>query len=178
MKKYFKFAAVFAFVLAVTIILTGCEPKRTDVTFKGEDGSITFAVTEESGCKISTDKEDLRTTREQGSLVCKNFKIGIEFDDDYGYFFDSDFNKLLEKRKADHDDAKEVTYGGYKGVQYFYGGYNDYEIIIPVDNNKDYMLVLSVYGAKDTEEAAKAAIKSEEVLGVLENIKDIKAKTK
>ena len=175
MKKYFKHVAVFAFALALTIILTGCEPKRTDVTFKGEEGTITFAVTEDSGCKISTNKEDLRTTREQASLVCKDFKIGIEFNDDYEYFFDSDFNKLKEARK-DYDDFKEVTYSNHKGIQYFYGGYNSHEVLIPID--KKYYLDLSVYGKEDTEKAAKTAIKSEAVQDVLNNIKEFKAEKK
>ena len=177
MKKYFKHVVVFAFALVLTIILTGCEPKRNDVTFKGEEGTITFAVTEDSGCKISTKNEDLRTSREQASLVCKDFKIGIEFNDDYGYFFNSDFNKLKEKRK-DYDDFKEVTYSGNKAIQYFYGGYNSYEVLIPVDNNKEYYLDLSVYGKEDTEKAAKAAIKSEVVQDVLNNIKEFKATKK
>ncbi len=177
MKKHFKLVAVFAFVLVATIILTGCEPKRTDVTFKGEEGTITFAVKEDSGCKISTDEKDLRTSREQGSLVCKNFKIGIEFSDDYGYFFNSDFKKLKEAR-SDYDDMKEVTYSGNKAIQYFYGGYNSTEILMPVKNNDKYLIDLSVYGKQDTEESGKAAIKSEEVQDVLNNITVLKAKAK
>ena len=174
MKKFLK---VFSIVLLATIILTGCE-KRKEVKFDGEEGKITFNVKEESGCKISTDKKDLRTSKEQGSLVCKDFKIGIEFNDDLDYFFDGDFNKLIEKRKSDHKDLKEVTFGDYKGIQYFYGGYNNYEIILQIKNNKKYFLSLSVYGKEDTEKAAKTAIKSEEVLDVLNNIVSISTKEK
>ena len=171
MKKYVKYLVI---VLFAVIILTGCEPKRKDVTFKGEEGTITFAIKEDSECKISTKDEDLRTTREQGSLVCKDFKIGIEFDEDYGYFFNSDFEKLKSEKK-DNEYYKEVTYSDKKAVQYFYGGYNEYEILIPVENNKKYLLRLNVYGAKDTEEASKKAIKNEEVQDILNNITNIKA---
>lgn len=173
MKKFLK---VFSIALLAAFILTGCE-KRKEVKFDGEEGTITFNVKEDSGCKISTDKEDLRTSREQGSLVCKDFKIGIEFNDDLDYFFDGDFNKLKEKRK-DYEDYKEVTFGDYKGIQYFYGGYNDYEILLQIKGSKKYFLTLSVYGKEDTEKAAKTAIKSEEVLDVLNNITSISAKEK
>lgn len=176
MKKHFKFFAALSLVLVATVVLTGCE-KRTDLTFKGEEGTITFSVKESSECKISTDDKDLRTSREQGSLVCKNFKIGIEFDDDYEYFFDSSFDKLKEARK-DYDDYKVVTYSDKKAVQYFYGSYNEYEILIPVENNKKYLLRLNVYGKEDKEQAAKTAIKSEEVQDVLNNIKEFKATAK
>ena len=74
MKKHLKFLVVMLFAVVAASFLTGCEPKRTDVTFKGEEGTITFAVKEDSGCKISTKKEDLRTSREQGVLICKDFK--------------------------------------------------------------------------------------------------------
>ena len=174
MKKFLK---VFSIALLAALILTGCE-KRKEVKFDGEEGKITFNVKEDSGCKISTDMKDLRTSREQGSLVCKDFKIGIEFNDDLDYFFDGDFNKLKEKRKSDHKDLKEVTFGDYKGIQYFYGGYNDYEIMLQIKDSKKYFLTLSVYGKEDTEKAAKTAIKSEEVLDVLNNITSISAKEK
>ena len=174
MKKFLK---VFSIVLLAALILTGCE-KRKEVKFDGEEGTITFNVKEDSKCKISTDEKDLRTPREQGSLVCKDFKIGIEFNDDLDYFFDGDFNKLIEKRKSDHKDLKEVTFGDYKGIQYFYGGYNNYEIILQIKDNKKYFLSLSVYGKEDTEKAAKTAIKSEEVLDVLNNIVSISTKEK
>lgn len=171
-----KVLSILLLMVMVLPILVGCAPKREDVKFTGEEGEITFNVKKGSNYKISTDKKDLRTSREQGALVADNFKIGIEFVDDYGYFFKSDFNKLKEARK-DYDDFKEVTYNGQKGIQYFYGGYNCYNVLIPVENNKEYYLELSVYGKKDTEAAAKEAIKSDEVQDVLNNI-TFKAKEK
>lgn len=173
MKKFLK---VFSIVLLAALILTGCE-KRKEVKFDGEEGTITFNVKEDSGCKISTDKEDLRTSREQGSLVCKDFKIGIEFNDDLDYFFDGDFNKLKEKRK-DYEDYKEVTYGKFKGIQYFYHGYMCHDILMPIEGSKKYFLSLSVYGMEDNEKSAKAAIKNEEVIDTLNNIVSISTKEK
>ena len=173
MKRHFNFIAIFVMAFAV-LLLSGCGEKRTELKFEGEEGTIVFNVKEKAGYKISTKKEDLRTTREQGTLIGDGFKIGIEFNDDFGYFFDSDFDKIKEARK-DYDDYKEVTYSKLNGVQYFYGSYNSYEIMLPCGDSKDYFLTLSVYGAKDTEEAAKTAIQNEELLDVLNNITLIKA---
>ena len=110
------------FVLAIAVLfVTGCEPKREALKFDGEEGSLVFNVKADGGYKISTDSKDLRNSREQGVLIGKDFKISIEFDDTFGYFFEGNFNKLKEKRK-DNDDFKEVEYSGIKGIQYFYGG--------------------------------------------------------
>ena len=177
MKKYFKLLVVILLCAVAVPVLTGCEPKRVDKTFKGEEGTITFSVKEDSGCKISTKKEDLRNSAEQGVLICKDFKIGIEFNDNFNYFFDSDFNKLKAKRK-DYDDYKEVTYGDYKGIQYFYGGYMRYDINFPIEGSKEHYLILSVYGKEDNEKSAKAAIKNEEAIDVLNHITSFKANDK
>lgn len=175
MKKSLKFISIVLVAVIGMLIITGCAPKRKELKFKGEEGSITFNVKEDSGYKISTNSDDLRTSREQGVLIGKDFKIGIEFNDDLDYFFDGDFNKLKDARK-DRDDYKEVTYGDYKGIQYFYGGYMCYNVILKIEGSKDYFLELSVYGAEDNEKAAKEAIKNEEVLDVLNNITEITAK--
>ena len=164
------------FVIAIAVLfVTGCEPKREALKFDGEEGSLIFNVKADGGYKLSTDKKDFRNTREQGMLIGKDFKISIEFDDTFGYFFDGDFNKLKEKRK-DNQDYKEVEYSGIKGIQYFYGGYNSYTIYLPIEGNKEYVLVLSVYGKEDKEKAAKEAIANEEVIDVLNHITEIKAK--
>ena len=162
-------------VLVAVLLVTGCEPKREALKFDGEEGTLTFNVKANAGYKISTDKKDLRNSREQGVLLGKDFKISIEFDDTFDYFFNGDFNKLKEKRK-DNDDFKEVEYSGIKGFQYFYGGYNSYTIYLPVEGDKEHVLVLSVYGKEDKEAAAKEAIKNEEVLDVLNHISDIAGK--
>ena len=174
--KYFKRSIIGLFlVVAALIFVTGCEPKREALKFKGEEGSLTFNVKADGGYKLSTNKDDFRNSREQGMLIGKDFKISIEFDDSLGYFFDGDFNQLKEKRK-DNDDYKEIEYSGIKGIQYFYGGYNSYTIYLPIEGNKEYFLVLSVYGKEDKEAAAKEAIKNEEVLDVLNHITDIVSK--
>lgn len=173
MKKYFKVVIAFAFVMIGVIVLTGCEPKREAINFKGEEGSLTFNVKEDSKCKLSTNKDDFKTTREQGNLICKDFKIGIEFDDDFSYVFNGDFKNLKEARK-DNDDYKEVTYSDIKGIQYFYGGYMRYNVILPIKESKKYYLVLTVYGKEDNEKSAKAAIKNQKVSDVLNNITEIK----
>ena len=98
------------FVIAIAVLfVTGCEPKREALKFDGEEGSLFLNVKADGGYKLSTDKKDFRNTREQGMLIGKDFKISIEFDDTFGYFFDGDFNKLKEKRK-DNQDYKEVEY--------------------------------------------------------------------
>lgn len=168
------FIGLFVFAIAI-LFVTGCEPKREALKFDGEEGSLVFNVKEDGGYKLSTDKKDFRNTREQGILIGKDFKISIEFDDTYKYFFDSDFNKLKEKRK-DNQDFKEVEYSGIKGIQYFYGGYNSYTIYLPVEGDDEHVLVLSVYGKEDKEKSAKEAIANEEVIDVLNNITEIKGK--
>lgn len=174
MKKYYKIATTFIIVLAATIILTGCESKREELSFKGDEGSLTFNVKKDTGCKLTTDKKNFRTSREQGTLICKDFKIGIEFDDDFDYFFNGDFNSLKAARK-NNDEYKEITYSNAKGIQYFYGGYMRYNIILKIKDSKKYYLVLTVYGNENNAKSAQAAIKNEETLDVLNNITNIKA---
>ena len=170
-----RFVRVFALAIALSsvMLLAGCGTKRTDLKFAGEEGSVTFSV-KDSSYKISTDKKDLRTSREQGALVADNFKIGIEFNDDFGYFFKGDWDALKAKRK-DNTEYKEVTYGDLKGIQYFYGSYNYYEIILPCGDSEKYFVELTVRGNEDTEKSAKEAIKNEEVIDVLNHITEIKS---
>lgn len=171
MKKIVKLISILTIAVCLVSSLTGCgsKKKKEQLTFDGKEGKITFSVEQGKNYRISTDKADLRTSREQGALVGDDFKIGIEFCDDYKYFFDSSLDKLKEKRK-DYDDYKEVTYGGVQGVQYFYGGYMCYNIILPVANNDKYYLELSVYGKEDKEESAKEAIANKELLEILDSI--------
>ena len=168
MKNILKIATLLLIFALAVVLLTGCG-KKEELTFDGEEGKITFKVKANGNYKISTEKEDLRTSREQGALVADDFKIGIEFCDDYKYFFDSDLAKLKEARK-DYDDYKEVNYAGVDGVQYFYSGYMKYEIILPVANNDKYYLELSVYGKEDNEESAKEAIANKDVQEILNSI--------
>ena len=169
MKNLLKISTILLIVVAAVVLLTGCGPKKEVLTFDGKEGKISFSVKADGNYRISTEKDDLRTSREQGALIGNDFKIGIEFCDDYKYFFDSDLEKLKEKRK-DYDDYKEVTYGGIDGVQYFYGGYMCYDIILPVANNEKYYLNLTVYGNEDNEASAKAAIANQDVLDILNSI--------
>lgn len=169
MKNLLKIAVLLLIVALAVVLLTGCGAKKEELTFDGEEGKITFKVKANSGYKISTEKEDLRTSRVQGALVGSDFKIGIEFCDDYNYFFESNLDKLKEARK-DYDEYKVVTYNGVEGVQYFSGGYNSYEIILPVANNEKYYLELTVTGTEDKEESAKAAISNQDLLDILNSI--------
>lgn len=170
MKKVLSLASIFIILLSTTVLLTGCGTKKEDLTFDGEEGKITFSVKTDINPRISTNKDEFRTSREQGMLITDNFKIGIEFCDDYKYFFESNLDKMKEARK-DYDDYKEVTYAGVDGVQYFYGGYNSYEVLLPVENNDKYYLSLSIYGTEDKEESAKVAIANEDVQEILNSIK-------
>ncbi len=170
MKIFLKLVSISAILIFTAVLLTGCGVKKEELTFDGEEGKITFSVKVDNNGRISTNKEDLRTSREQGVLITNDYKIGIEFCDDYKYFFDSNLDKMKESRK-DYEDYKEVTYGGVEGVQYFYGSYMCYEVLLPVSNNEKYYLELSVYGNEDNEESAKAAIANQDVLDVLNSIK-------
>ena len=171
MKRIIRLVSVLLILILTVTALTACgkKEKKEILTFDGEEGKISFSVKEGSGYKISTNKDDLRSSREQGVLIGNGFKIGIEFCDDYKYFFNSSLDKLKEARK-DYTDYKEINYGGVDGVQYFYGGYNRYEVILPVANNEKYYLDLTIYGSEDKEEAAKAAIANQEVLDILNSI--------
>lgn len=171
MRKFKSFALVALLAVAI-VFVTGCEPKREELKFEGKEGTIVFNVKADAGYKISTDKEDLRTSREQAALVGKDFKIGIEFNDDFGYFFKGDWDALKKKRK-DNTEFKEVTYSDIKGIQYFYGSYMYYEIELPCGDSEKYNLILTVRGNEDNEKSAKAAIKNEEVLDVLNHITSI-----
>ena len=172
--KKFKFLSVLLVITFITLITTGCQPKREELKFEGKEGTIVFNVKSDAGYKISTDKADLRTSREQAALVGKDFKIGIEFNDDFGYFFKGDWDALKTKRK-DYDQYKEVTYSNLKGIQYFYGSYMYYEVILPCGDSKEYNLILTVRGNEDNEKSAKAAIDNEEVKDILNNITSIKS---
>ena len=167
--KGLKTISILLIVVLALIVLTGCSPKTEVLTFDGEEGKISFTVKADSGYRISDNKDDLRTSREQGALVGNDFKIGIEFCDDYEYFFESNLDKLKEARQ-DYDEYKVVTYNGVEGVQYFYGGYNCYDIMLPVANNSKYYLALTVYGTEDKQEAAKAAIENQDLLDILNSI--------
>lgn len=172
MKNLLKIIVLLLIIALSLAVLTGCGAKKEDkevLTFDGEEGKITFSVKAGSGYKVSTNQEDLRTSREQGVLIGNGFKIGIEFCDDYKYYFGSDLNNIKEARK-DNDEYKEVKYAGVDGVQYFYGSYNCYEIMLPVPNNEEYYLNLSVYGSEDKEESAKAAIANQEVIDILNSM--------
>ena len=171
-KRFFSLSLLL--VLTITLV-TGCEPKREGLKFDGDEGKITFQVKQNAKYKISADSKDFRTSREQAVLLGNDFKIGIEFDDDFGYFFKGDFNKVKEARK-DSTDYKEVTYSDIKGIQYFYGSYMRYNIILPVKDSEKYYLVLTVYGKEDNEKSAKEAINNEEVIDILNHITEISAK--
>ena len=172
-----KIIASLLLIILILPIVTGCETKRKELKYIGDEGTITFNVKEKSDIKISLNKKNFRTTREQGILIGKDFKIGIEFSDDFKYFFDGNFEKLKDARK-DNNDYKEVTYSGIDGIQYFYDGYNRYNVILMIKDSKKYYVVLSIYGNQDTEKSAKEAIYSEEVLDVLNNITNLKLSKK
>ena len=169
MKSYLKILSFILIMVLAILLLAGCGEKKEELTFDGEEGKITFQVKAGSGYKISTNPDDFRTTRAQGVLIANDFKIEIEFCDDYNYFFESNLDKMKEARK-DYDEYKDVTYNGVAGLQYFSSGYNRYEIMLPVANNDKYYLNLSVSGMEDKEESAKAAIANQEVIDILNSM--------
>ena len=149
MNKIKKITITAVLTLVVTLLITGCAPKREDLKFNGKEGSLAFSVEKKAGYKLSTKADDLRTSKEQAMLIGDDFKIGIEFSDDLDYFFKGDFKALKEARKT-NPDFKEVTYSNIKGIQYFYSGYMRYEVILPIEGNDKYFLELTVYGKDET----------------------------
>ena len=160
--------------IITTLLITGCI-KREKIIFDGEEGSLTFNIKNLKNYKLSNDKKDLRSSREQGILIGNEFKIGIEFDDTFNYFFKSDFEKLKKERK-DYKDYKEIEYSGLKGIQYFYEGYMRYEVVLQLEQDKEHTLVLTIYGNEDNEKSAKETINNKKVQDILNNMTDIKGK--
>ncbi len=173
MKKGKMIIFTLLMTLVMTLFVTGCANKKEELVFDSKEGSFTLSVDHSAGYKISTDSKDFRSSREQAMLIGKDFKIGIEFDDDFGYFYEGDFSKL--KEAYEYYDFKEVTYSNIKGISFFNDSYNRYNIVLPCNDSKEYILSLTVYGNKDTESAAKEAMKNEEVLDVLNNITSLKS---
>lgn len=175
MKNLRRYLTISLLIIGTLTLLTGCTQKREDVKFDGNEGSITFYLKQENKYKISTSRDDLKTVREQAIIIGKDFKIGIEFDNDFSYYYKGNFEEVKKKRK-ENEDYKEVTYSEMKGIQYFYPGYMRYNVVLPIKNSKTYYLVLTVYGKEDTQKSAKEAIKNEEVLDVLNHITKVSAK--
>ncbi len=175
MKKGKMIIFTLLMTLVTTLFVTGCANKKEELVFDSKEGSFTLSVDHSAGYKISTDSKDFRSSREQAMLIGKDFSIGIEFNDDLDYFFEGDFEKL-KKTRVEENKATEVTYSNIKGIQYFYDGYMNYNVILPIEGSNKYTLNLSVYGKDETKEAAKEAIESKEVVDILNNIKDIKLK--
>ncbi len=166
---------VLILTIIIVPILSVCSLGRKDITFNGDEGKIVFSVKKDGKYKLSTNKNDFRTTREQAVILGDGYKIGIEFDDDFDYFYKGDFN-AVKKAKKKYDEYKEVKYSNLKGIQYFYIGYMRYEIIIPIKDNKKTYLVLTVNGKKNDEKSAKEAIENQDVQDILNHIKEVKVK--
>lgn len=175
MKKNIKLLSIL--LLTITILLTGCALGREELKLKGEGGTITFKVKKGHKYKLSTNKKDLRSPREEGIIIGKDFKIGIEFNDDFAYFYDSDFYTVKKKRRSEKD-YQEVTYSNMEGVQYFYPSYNRYNVLLPCGKSKKYMISLYIYGKDNTKKSAQEAIKNKEVLDILNHIVEVKEKEK
>lgn len=175
MKKGKIFLSTIVLTLVLSLLVTGCGNKREELRFDGGEGSFTILAKRNAGYKISSDADDLRTSKEQAVIIGKDFSIGIEFNDDLDYFFNGDFNEL-KKTRIEENNAQEVTYSNIKGIQYFYDGYMRYTVILPINGNKKYTLNFNIYGKEETEESAKEAIKNEDVLDILNNLQDIKVK--
>jgi len=164
-------------LLLLLPLLTGCQSKRTELKYEGKEGIIAFNIKNDSGCKLTNNKEDFRTTREQAMLVCSTFKIGIEFSDDFEYFYDGDITKLKIDKKT-NKDYTEVKYSNIDGIQYFYSGYNRYNVILFLNGSEKYYLLLTVYGEYDNKESAKAAIRSIDLQDILNNISQFRLSNK
>lgn len=161
---------LFSLILLISIcipLLSGCGI-REKLTYKGKEGTITFNVLKDK-YKLSTNEDDFRTSKEQAILIADDFKIGIEFNSDFEYFYNSDFNEV-KKLGKEYKEYNEVTYSEVKGIQYFYSGYMRYDVLLPIKESKKHFLVLTVYGKKDDAKSAKKAIKSDEVRDVLEHM--------
>ena len=160
MKKILKF---FTLTLILSF-LTACKPGNK-LTYEGKYLDLTFNVRYASNLRISEDKKDFRTAREEAVIISDNFKVGIEISDELSNEeYNGDFEKFKEKYK-DKDDYKTVKYNDIKGFRIYTSQYARYEIYLPIENK--YILRFNVYAFTNNKKSTTKVLKSKDVKQIL-----------
>ena len=155
--KYFK---KFFLVLFFLLILTGCKPGK-QMKYEGKYFNLIFNVKYSTDYRLSQEKNDFRTAREEAVLISDNFKIGVETSKDLSNEeYNGDFNRFKSKYK-DSVDFKEVKYGNLKGFRIYCEPYARYELYFPVDNK--YILRFNVYAFTNNKKSTTKVLKSSDV---------------
>ena len=159
-------------LFVMIMLLVGCKPGKK-LKYEGKNLDIIFNVKHTNEFKISEDKKDFRTAREEAIIVSDNYKIGIEISDDLGKDeYKGDFNKFKEQYK-DKEDYTEVKYNKKKGFRIYSKPYARYEIYLPVD--KKYIVRFNVYAFTNSKESTTKILESEEVKQIFKYL-EIKVK--
>lgn len=159
-------------LIVMLLLVAGCKPGKK-VKYEGKKLDIIFNVKHTNEFKLSQDKKDSRTAREEAILVSDNFKIGIEISEELSNDeYKGNFKKFKEKYK-DKEDYKEVKYNKKKGFMIYSKPYARYEIYLPVD--KKYIVRFNVYAFTNSKESTTKVLKSKEVKEIFKYL-EIKVK--
>ena len=169
MKKNIK--RIFLIMLIIPF-LTACKPVK-QMTYEGKYLDLIFNVKYSSDYRISQDKKDFRTAREEAIIISDNFKIGIEINKDLlKEEYNGDFEKYKENFK-NSEDYKEVKYSKMKGIRIYNKSYARYEIYFPIEEK--YILRFNVYAFTNNKKSTTKVLKSKDVKQILKYL-DIKVK--
>ena len=156
MKKNIK--RIFLIMLIIPF-LTACKPGK-QMTYEGKYLDLTFNVKYSSDYRISQDKKDFKTAREEAVIISDNFKIGIEISNELGKDYNGDFNKFKEQYK-EKDDFKTVKYNDIKGFRIYCSQYARYEIYLPIEDK--YILRFNIYAFTNNKKSTTKVLKSKDV---------------
>lgn len=173
MKKIIYISLVII-IIASLFVLTGCTNTKTiDLVYKDKSNvQITFKVDEKANYRLSENKDEFRTSRENATLFGDTFNIGVEVYDDLIFDrYNGSFEKYAEEHK-DNDEYTEVTFNGMKGYSVYYGSYVRYEVLLPVKDSNKYFVKFTIYSTvdKNSKESVKEQFESEKVRNILNNI--------
>lgn len=141
-------------ILFIVLFFTGCKPGKK-LKYKGDYLDLVFNVKYAYDYKLSKDKKDFRTAREEAILISDDFKIGIETSK-----YNGDFKKIKKKYEKE-DDFKKVKYCKIKGFRIYNRKYARYEIYLPIENK--YILRFNIYAYTNNKESTTKILKSKEV---------------
>lgn len=174
-----RFLKLFMVLLSL-LIISGCTKKDSndqisnkkqvqEISYDGNKLKATFAISSDMDARISTESDDFRTSREKAIIICENFKIGIEENDDLSFNkYSGDFKKFKKEHK-NNKDYKALKISEHDAFVEYYASYMRYEVYIKVSD--EYILKLNIYSTKDTYEDAKKQFESQVVTDLLNSIK-------
>ena len=177
MKRISKIFSLIMLLVSLSIVC-GCEKNNNDtkidknkqqtILYDGNKLKAEFKIDKKIDARISTENDDLRTTREKAIIITEDFKIGIEENDDLSFNkYSGDFGKYKKEHKK-NTDYKKAKLSDLDAFTQYYGAYIRYEAYLKVDDN--YILKLNIYSTKDTEEDVKKQFESQVVQDILNNI--------